>query len=246
MANATATPFTLVLPNAERSRTPSVSTTYIYYLTRRVKQFDALCQKWYGESVFAEATAMTELLTLSEIADQFAGHGDQKDTALFLRQLRHLDTHGLIKASPSPRDGRGTAQFDRREMVIGRLLVAASDHNMTRSDLAWLRTVIDHGRTTLFPETGNYEINLDAIIPRIRQDETWLIQLASARGTEAEARTTLSQWIRLQADGRRNQFGDLYPDPLSPGVLLGDRRPIEIVTYIHATNLLLPLIATET
>lgn len=188
---------------------------------------------------------MNDLLTLSEIAEKFAGRGDSVDAALFLRQLRHLDTHGLIKASPVPRDGRGTAQFDRREVLIGRLMVAASDHNMTRSDLAWLRSVIDHGRTVVFPDNPNYEINLDAIIPRIRDGEVWLIQLASARGTEAEARTTLSHWIRVQSDGRRNQFGDIYPDPLLPGASLGDGRPVEAVTYIHASNLLRPLIAAE-
>lgn len=188
---------------------------------------------------------MTELLTLSEIADRYAAvrGGAEEDAALFLRQLRHLDTHGLIRAVSTPRDKRGTAQFTRREMLIGRLLVAATDHNMTRSDLGWLRTVIEHGRTAVFPNTGSYPINLDENVERIRAGENWMIQLASARGSSVEARTTLSHWIRVQDDGRRNQLGALYPDPLMPGAALGDGRVIEAVTYINASALLGPLIA---
>ena len=183
------------------------------------------------------------IFTFLEMAEAFTA--SRGEAATIHRQLRYFGDINLIKPLPLPRDGRRTAQFSHREMLIARLMVAAHDHNMTRGDLAWLRSVIDHGRTVVFPDNPNYEINLDAIIPRIRDGEVWLIQLASARGTEAEARTTLSHWIRVQPDGRRNQFGDIYPDPLLPGASLGDGRPVEAVTYIHASNLLRPLIAAE-
>ncbi|WP_426027681.1 hypothetical protein [Brevundimonas sp. TWP2-3-4b2] len=183
---------------------------------------------------------IAETKTLLQMAQSFAVA--DSEIGEIHRKLRHFDAHGLIKAAPLPRDGRGTSHFDLREMLIGRLLLAASDIDMTCRDLGWLRNVIDHGRTVVFPECGNYEISLDAIIPRIRGGENWLVELASARSTDAEARTTLSQWVRLRSDGHQLRFGAA---PLSPGVLLGDGRPIETVTYIHATNLLLPLIATE-
>jgi len=190
---------------------------------------------------------MRQLLTHSETATWFStAIGDPAEAAPFMRQLRHLESMGLIKPCAEPRDRRGTSQFTRNEGLLARLLIAATDYGMTRSDLEWLAVVISKGRRLAGPlSDGIATINLAQNVDRIARGEQWLIEMVSGRSASPDDRKVSALWVRREADGKINRFGNLNPDPFAADTIMGNGRPVEFVGYLNASRLLAPLVGAE-
>ena len=185
------------------------------------------------------------LLTLSEMANCFASaeRRPTEDASLMLRQLRHLDAQGLIRADRVPRDGRGTAQFSPYETYLARLLLAAGDAGFTSGSLVTLASEIREGRRLAGPlEDGFADINLEANVRRMERGEVWLLECSRSREPETGMLRFGPLWVRRDTDGAINRFSRHYPDPMSPEIETLDGARIESVLLINATALLRPII----
>ena len=165
------------------------------------------------------------------------------DRDVLRNQVRGLRDRGLLKALAAP---GGVDRFAPTEVYVARLLIAAIDGGVSGDSLHRLESEIRRGRTAVFPDTGNFEINLDANLKRIADGENWIIECARSRDPEAGSPRFSALWVRIQEDSRRNRFGPHHHDPHNPTAVTVDGSRIESVLTINASALLRPLIKAAT
>lgn len=160
-------------------------------------------------------------------------------------QLRGLRDRGLLRPVSA---ASGVDRFEAGEAYVARILLAGLDGGIVGDSLGTLASEVREGRTAVFPECGNYPINLASNIARIIAGEDWLIECARSRDPEHGGVRLSALWVRRQPDGRINRFGSHHADPTTPGRTTIDGAVVESVFTINVSSLLKPLlpeIATE-
>lgn len=160
-------------------------------------------------------------------------------------QLRGLRDRGLLKPVPGT---SGVDRFEAGEAYVARILLAGLDGGIIGDSLRTLAYEVREGRTAVFPDSGNYPINLAANVSRIVAGEDWLIECARSREPEHGGIRFSALWVRRQSDGRINRFGSHHADPTARETTTIDGAVVESVFTINVSSLLKPLlseVATE-
>ena len=180
--------------------------------------------------------------TLNQITDALTAAAGRPDRGRVFQQLRNLHQRGSLKHFDTG-GPKGAFRFAEFEIYVARILSAAVENGIAGDELGRLEATLRHGRTAVFAD-ASMTISLDANLARMTGDnpEQWLIEIARARDLETGQMHSSFAWARRESDGRINRFGSLYPDPLSPEVVMGDGGAVEGVTLLAITKMLAPLI----